>query len=187
MCATGLRHAPTLKCELWQISPEPSRTQARAQHAEAVADAPQRLRIGGLFHAELELLRPARLGDEPLLGALEGQPLFVEEGLDALDQLEVARAVQTLPGRVLLRPEQLELRLPVAQHVRGDGRDRLDLPDAVVELFGDFRRHAGALIRCFSPLLGLNVSTLRAVISMDSPVCGFRPRRDALRRIPQAA
>src|SRR5207244_1539013 len=112
-----------------------------------------------------------------------GQPLFVEEGLDALDQLEVARAVQTLAGRVLLRPKKLELRLPVAQHVRGDGRDRLDLPDAVVELFGGFRRHAGALIRCFSPLLGLNVSTLRAVISMDSPVCRFRPRRIALRRI----
>src|SRR5436309_10937309 len=185
MCATGLRHAPTFKRGLWQISAGPSRTQARAQNAEAVADAPQRLRIGGLFHAELELLRPARLCDEPLLGALEGQPLFVEESLDPLDQLEVARAVQTLAGRVLLRTEQLELRLPVAQHVRGDGRDRLDLPDAVVELFGDFycRCHAGALIRCFSPLLGLNVSTLRAVISMDSPVCGFRPRRDALRRI----
>jgi hypothetical protein len=29
----------------------------------------------------------------------------------------------------------------------------------------------------------LKVSTLRAVISIDSPVCGFRPRRDALRRM----
>src|SRR2546425_1976839 len=183
MCATGLRHAPTFRRGLWQISAGPSRTQARAQYAEAIADTPEGFRIGGLLDAELELLRPARLGDEPLLGALEGQALFVEEGLDPLDELEVAWAVQPLPGRVLLRPEELELRFPVAQHVRGNGRDRLDLPDAVVELLGDFRRHAGALIRCFSPLLGLNVSTLRAVISMDSPVCGFRPRRDALRRI----
>src|SRR5688572_1566787 len=38
-------------------------------------------------------------------------------------------------------------------------------------------------MRCLSPLLGLNVSTLRAVISMESPVCGLRPRREALRRM----
>src|SRR5438477_99619 len=33
------------------------------------------------------------------------------------------------------------------------------------------------------PLLGLNVSTLRAVISIDSPVWGLRPRRDAFFRM----
>src|SRR5262245_66321499 len=48
---------------------------------------------------------------------------------------------------------------------------------------GGVDRPPKLLIRCFSPLLGLNVSTLRAVISMLSPVCGFRPRREALRRI----
>jgi len=32
-------------------------------------------------------------------------------------------------------------------------------------------------------LLGLNVSTLRAVISMLSPVWGLRPRREAFRRM----
>src|SRR4030095_2545249 len=40
-----------------------------------------------------------------------------------------------------------------------------------------------AFMRCLKPLRGLNVRTFRAVISMLSPVCGFRPRRDALRRI----
>src|SRR5258705_533717 len=184
MCATGLRHAPTVRRELSQISRWASRTQTRAQHAETVANAPERVRVGRFLHAELELVGAARLGDEPLLGAFQRQPLVVEEHLDPLDELEIAWAVQALPGRILLGPEQLEFRFPVAKDVRGDGRDRFDLPDAIVELFGDFRRHAVCvLIRCLSPLLGLNVSTLRAVISMDSPVCGFRPRRDALRRI----
>src|SRR5438093_12929970 len=132
MCATGLRHAPTFRRGLWQISAGPSRTEARAQHPEPVADASERLRVGRLFHAELELLRAARLGDEPLLGPLQRQALFVEQRLDPLDQLEIAGAIQTLSGRILLRAEELELRLPVTQHVRGDSRDGLDLPDAVV-------------------------------------------------------
>src|SRR5437762_9864906 len=38
-------------------------------------------------------------------------------------------------------------------------------------------------MRSLRPLLGLKVSTLRAVISMLSPVCGLRPRREALRRM----
>src|SRR5215831_18968853 len=183
MCATGLRHAPTVRRELSQISPDPSRTQTRPQDAEAIADAPQRLRVRGFLHAELELIGPARLADEALLGALEREPLLVEQGFDALHELEIARAVQPLARRILLRAEQLELRLPVAKDVSGDRGDRLHLTDTVVELFRDFRRHAVTLIRCLSPLLGLKVSTLRAVISIDSPVCGFRPRRDALRRM----
>src|SRR5206468_8800673 len=125
MCATGLRHAPTVKRELSQISRGPSRTEARAQDAQAIADAPQRLRVGGFFHPELELLGATRLADEPLLGALEGQPLLVKQGLDALNELEVARTIQALTRRVLLRTEQLEFRLPVAKDVSGDtGEDR---------------------------------------------------------------
>ena len=53
------------------------------------------------------------------------------------DQIEVGLAVQPLPRRVLLRAEQLELGLPVAEHVGGNLRDRLDLADPVVELVGD--------------------------------------------------
>src|SRR5262245_18585882 len=183
MCATGLCHAPIVRRELSQISPGPSRTQTRPQDAEAIADAPQRLRVRGFFHAELELIGPARLADEALLGALEREPLLVEQGFDALHELEIVRAVQPLARWILLRAEQLELRLPVAKDVSGDRGDRLHLTDTVVELFRDFRRQAVTLICCLSPLLGLKVSTLRAVISIDSPVCGFRPRRDALRRM----
>src|SRR5213593_116042 len=176
MCATGLRHAPTVKRELSQISRAASRTEARAQGSEAVANAPERFRVGDFLHPEFELVRAPRFGDEPLLGPLERQPFVVEQGLDALNELEVARAVQALAGGVLLRTEELELRFPVAEHVRRDGRAGLDLADAIVELLRDFRRHAVCvLIRC--------LSTLLAVISMDSPVCGFRPRREAFRRI----
>ena len=38
---------------------------------------------------DLELVGAARLGDQPLLGALEREPLLVQERLDALDQLEL--------------------------------------------------------------------------------------------------
>src|SRR4029453_5639916 len=184
MCATGLRHAPTVRRELSQISRGSSRTEARAQDAEAIADALERLRVRGFLHPQLELVGAPRLADQPLLGALEGQPFLVQQRLDALNELEVARPIQALARRIFLRAEQLEFRLPVAKDVGGDSGDRLHFTDAVVELFRDFRRrHAGALIRCLSPLLGLKVSTLRAVISIDSPVWGLRPRRDALRRM----
>src|SRR5215470_6247693 len=183
MCATGLRHAPTVRRELSQITRAPSRTETRAQDAETVADAFERLGVRRFLHPELELVGAARLADQPLLGALEREPLLVEQRLDALHQLEIARPVQTLPRGILLRPKQLELRLPVAKDVGRDTGDRLHFTDTIVELFCDFRDHAVTLIRCLSPLLGLKVSTLRAVISMDSPVCGFRPRRDALRRM----
>src|SRR2546427_10396870 len=77
MCATGLRHAPTARRELSQISRWASRTQTRAQHTETVANAPERVRVGRFLHAELELVGAARLGDEPLLGAFQRQPLVV--------------------------------------------------------------------------------------------------------------
>ena len=174
MCATGLRHAPT-RGELSQNPHTPSRDQARAERAQTVADPTKRLGVGRFLHAELELLaRPSRLGDEAFLGALERQALFVEQGLDALDEIEVAPAIEALSCRILLRPEELELRLPVAENVRRHAGDRLDLANPIVELLRGGRRSVGygvaLLIRCLSPLLGLNVSTLRAVISIDSPV-----------------
>src|SRR4029450_2331327 len=103
MCATGLRHAPTVKRELSQISrsasrteggaqgpgggPAPtvrrelsqisrraSRTEARAQRPETVANAPEGVRVGRFLHAELELVGAPRLGDAPLLGAFQREP-----------------------------------------------------------------------------------------------------------------
>src|SRR5438445_13167507 len=97
MCATGLRHAPTVRRELSQISRGPSRTEARAQDAQAIADAPQRLRVRGLLHPELELLGATRLADEPLLRALEGQQLLREQGLHALNELQVASTIEEPP------------------------------------------------------------------------------------------
>src|SRR5713101_6486034 len=163
-----------------------SRRQARAQPDQPIAYPAQRSRVGGFLESELQLLRTlARLGEQALLGALQGEPLVVEQGADALDQLQVALSVHALPGRIFLRPQQLELGLPVTQDVGGDARARFDFADAIVQLLGGVGGHAGVglLIRCLSPLLGLKVSTLRAVISMLSPVWGFRPRREALRRM----
>src|SRR5262245_17594501 len=117
----------------------------RAQRGEALADPPERRRVGGLAHAELELLGPlARLGKQALLGPLQGQALVVEQSLDAPDEIEVSVAVEALPGRVLLGSEQLELRLPVTQDVGRDAGQGLDLSDAVIELLGGLR-HAPAL------------------------------------------
>jgi hypothetical protein len=168
---------PDLRRRLSQNLRRPSRREAPAERVQTVADAAERLGVRRLPHAEVELLgRPSRFGDEALLGALEREALVVEQGLDALDEVEVAPAIEALARRVLLRPKELELRLPVTENVRRHAGDRLDLADPIVELLGGGggRRSVGygvaLLIRCFSPLLGLNVSTLRAVISIDSPV-----------------
>src|SRR3989440_156576 len=64
----------------------------------------------------------------------------------ALHQVDVATAVEALAGGILLGPQQLELRLPVAEDVGGDARDLLHFPDAVVQLLRDLQRH-GALVR----------------------------------------
>src|SRR5262245_45508111 len=149
------------------------------QRLQAVADTSKGVRVQRFPKSELELLgAPSRLGEQALLGALQRKALVVEKGLDPAHEIEIAPTVEPLPGRILLGPEQLELRLPVPEDVRGNARQRFHLADPVIELFGRLQRHAGSwlLIRCLSPLLGLNVNTLRAVISMLSPVCGFRPR-----------
>jgi hypothetical protein len=166
---------PDLRRRLSQNLRRPSRRETPAERVQAVADAAERLGVRRLPHAEVELLgRPSRFGDEALLGALEREALVVEQGLDALDEVEVAPPIEALARRVLLRPKELELGLPVTEDVRRHTGDRLDLADPIVELLGGGRRSVGygvaLLIRCFSPLLGLNVSTLRAVISIDSPV-----------------
>src|SRR4029453_1637511 len=138
----------------------------------------------GAAQAEVHLRATARLGEQAFLGALEGEALVVEQRLDPQHQLQVAAPVQALARGVLLRAQQLELRLPVAQDVGGHFRDRLDLAAPGVELLGNRRRGVhGWFSRSFSPLLGLNVSTLRAVISMLPPVCGLRPRREAFWRM----
>src|SRR5262249_4804107 len=143
-----------------------------------------RLRIGT---GQLELLGAApRLAQEPLLGALQREPVLVEQPLDAQDQLDVTLPVHPLPGVVLPGSEQLELRLPVAQDVRRHRGELGPLPDPEEELGGDrdvpARRAHGRSYCWFtcalSPLDGLKVRTRRAVISISSPVCGLRPLRE---------
>jgi len=65
-----------------------------------------------------------------------------------LDQLDLALAIDALAGGILLGPEQLELRLPVAEDVGGDSGELFDLADLVVELLGGVRRHIKRARRC---------------------------------------
>src|SRR2546430_1887957 len=176
---------PDLRRELSQNLRSPSRSEACAERAKTVTDAPERLGVRPFLHAELELLgRLPGFGDEALLRALEREALLVEQGLDALDEVEVAPAIEALPRRVLLRTQKLELRLPVAEDARRHAGDRLNLADPAVALLWGGRRAAGygaaPCTPCFSPLLGLDVSTPRAVVSVASPRWGLRPRPDAL-------
>jgi hypothetical protein len=71
-----------------------------------------RLDAGGApgFHA------PA-FGLERLPGAFDGVPLFVEEMLDAQQQLDVLAAVQAVAGAGFLRLQHRKLGLPKAQHI----------------------------------------------------------------------
>jgi hypothetical protein len=109
----------------------PDRFEARADAADG------RRSLGVPRHGQRQLLRPApRLGQQPLLRALQGQPLVVQQGLDPEDQVEIAPPVQPLPGRILLGAEQLELGLPVPQDVRRYSRCRLGLAYSVIELVG---------------------------------------------------
>src|SRR5215467_3159406 len=82
-CATGLRYAPTAEQRFSQNPRGASRSQPGAQLQQASADAPQRLRIGGLAQPEVELLGAlARFTQEALLGALQREALLVEQRLD---------------------------------------------------------------------------------------------------------
>src|SRR5688500_16282834 len=101
-CAT-----PRREPRLSQICATPSRSQPRAQREQALPHAQERLGVGGFAHSQLELLRAlAGVRGETLLCALEREPLVVEERLDALHELEVAPAIEALPGGIRLRPQQ---------------------------------------------------------------------------------
>src|SRR5436309_15964343 len=94
MCATGLRHAPTVRGELSQISRGPSRTEARAQDAETIADTLEHLRVRGFLHPKFDLIGAPRLPDQPLLCTLEHEPPLLQQGLAPLPELHVPRAIQ---------------------------------------------------------------------------------------------
>src|SRR5262245_12804454 len=151
----------------------PSSVQPSSQCGQALANAAEGVAVSVIAQRERQRLgAPARLGEKTLFGALQREALVIEQRLDPLDELEVSSAIDALPRRILLGSQELELRLPVAKHVRGHTGDGLHLADAIVEPLGAVRGQLDCvlLIRCLSPFDGLNVSTLRAVISMESPV-----------------
>src|SRR6058998_1379414 len=107
---------PDLRRELSQNLRSPSRSEACAERAKTVTDAPERLGVRPFLHAELKLLgRLSGFGDEALLRALERGAVLGEEGLDAAGEGGGAPAVEAAARRGLLRTQKLELRLPVAE------------------------------------------------------------------------
>src|SRR3989442_4979634 len=93
---------PDLRRELSQNLRSPSRSEACAERAKTVTDAPERLGGRPFLHAELELVgRLPGFGDEALLRALEREALLVEQGLDALDEVDDEPATEALVRRGL--------------------------------------------------------------------------------------
>src|SRR5262249_35432707 len=139
-CATGLRYAPITERRFSQVTTGASRRETRAQDGEALADPLERGRVGYLTQTQVQLLRSlARFPEQPFLRPFEREPLLVEKRLDPAHEIEVTLPVEALARGVLLGTQELELRLPVAQHVRGHAGDRLDLADPVVQLLDRVR------------------------------------------------
>src|SRR5438445_11698877 len=106
---------PDLRRELSQNLRSPSRSEACAERAKTVTDAPERLGVRPFLHAELKLLgRLSGFGDEALLRALEREALLVGQGLAAPDEVGVAPATAAPPRRVRRRTHELEIRPPGA-------------------------------------------------------------------------
>src|SRR5438093_1234269 len=124
---------------------------------------------------------------KPPLGAFDRVALGVEQAADLEQHLDVLAAVEAVPCPRLAGPEDAELRLPVAQHVRLHPDQLRDLADLEVQLVG--QRGAAHVappvagggpppfIVFLSTWLALKVSTRRPEMTISSPVCGFRPFR----------
>src|SRR5690606_20134665 len=78
---------------------------------------------------------------EPLARALDRVLLLVEEVLHEEDELDLLRAVDPVARAVLRGTEHVELRLPVAEHVRLEAGEVADLSDRVVDLARDRLAH----------------------------------------------
>src|SRR5262245_44296518 len=87
----------------------------RFQPGSDRAERDQRLRIRRR-QVELLVALPSLLL-QALLRSFQREAVLVEQALDAQDHLHVVLAVNALAGMVLSGPQELELRLPVAQDV----------------------------------------------------------------------
>ena len=99
----------------------------------------RRLTLTGLHRQRKLRGLLALLGLDGLSRAGDGVSLVVEQRLDVEHGLDIAASVETLAGAAFMRLELWKLRLPEAQHVRGNIAEAGDLSDAEVELVRDIR------------------------------------------------
>ena len=88
--------------------------------------------------------RDARFGLQGLARAFDGVALFVQQVLNAEEQLDILAAVEAVAGAGLLRRQDGKLRLPVAQDVGLDAEQFAHLADFEVQLIRNLRDPAVA-------------------------------------------
>src|SRR5688572_24221010 len=141
-CATRLRYIPTARSNgSFTIAVQESQYFAEliahlTQRAAAVLVPrdPRRFRRSG---RDRRVDASRELGLQSLLRPRDREALLVQELLDAQHGVDVAPAVDPLPGAVLRGGEGRELRLPVTQHVGLGVGDLAHLADLEEELVGD--------------------------------------------------
>ena len=77
------------------------------------------------------------VGMERLAGALYGETLFVEQMLDAEQELYILAAVETVAGAGFFGGQGGEVGFPVAEDIGLYAEQSADFADAEVELIGD--------------------------------------------------
>src|SRR5262249_24590406 len=109
----------------------------RADHLFPIQLRERKLDLVSFVGAVVENLPPR---------ARDREPLIVKERADLEEDLDLALAVHARPAAPLLGTQHLELRLPVAEHVRFDANQITDFADRVVEPSGRKRLHGGYLL-----------------------------------------
>jgi hypothetical protein len=72
----------------------------------------------------------------------QAQFFLFPEALDFQDELDIGRAVHTVPGGAAAGLQELALGLPVPQHVGLDPGDAADLTDGIKGFAGDVLFHS---------------------------------------------
>src|SRR5207247_659549 len=114
-----------------------------AEGAELIADPDELIGV----RARARCACGARAVAQAAFGAGDGVALGVEEAPDLEQRLDVLAAVEAMPGARLAGPQDAELALPVAQHIRLDVEQARHLADLEVELVGDIGGGHGPVLR----------------------------------------